>query len=163
MERKIRVLPPEQLMEQLLGLLEDTQAVPLVISGNSMSPFLVHGRDTVYLSKARRPLKRGDMILYRRDSGDYVLHRICKVCDGSYCLVGDAQSVIESGIRPDQVLALVTAVRRKGKLLKPGSFWWTFFEKMWIRLIPFRSGLVAAYARLTGRKGQPGMGEDKHD
>ncbi len=52
--------------------------------------------------------------------------------------------------RPDQVLALVTAVRRREKLLQPGSFWWNFFEKVWIRVIPLRPGIVAAYSALTG-------------
>ena len=52
--------------------------------------------------------------------------------------------------RPDQVLALVTAVRRKEELLQPGSFWWNFFEKVWIRVIPLRPGIVAAYSALTG-------------
>ena len=52
--------------------------------------------------------------------------------------------------RPDQVLALVTAVRRKEKLLQPGSFWWNFFEKVWIRVIPLRPGIAAAYSALTG-------------
>ena len=52
--------------------------------------------------------------------------------------------------RPDQVLALVTAVRRKGKLLQPGSFWWDFFEKVWIRVIPLRPGIAAACSALTG-------------
>lgn len=46
--------------------------------------------------------------------------------------------------------ALVTAVRRKGKLLQPGSFWWNFFEKLWIRVIPLRPGIAAAYSALTG-------------
>lgn len=160
MENNVRVLPPEVLAEQLLGLLEETQSVPLVISGGSMSPFLIHRRDTVYLSKVTRPLKRGDMILYRRDSGAYILHRICRVEGESYCLVGDAQCEIEKGIRRDQVLAVVSAVRRKGKLLKKGSFWWTFFEKVWLRLIPVRPVLVRAYSRLS-RVGS--KGETAHD
>ncbi len=46
--------------------------------------------------------------------------------------------------------ALVTAVRRKEKLLQLGSFWWDFFEKVWIRVIPLRPGIVAAYSALTG-------------
>lgn len=148
MEHKVKVVAPEELMEPLLGLLEETESVPLVISGYSMTPFLVHGRDTVYLSKVNRPLKRGDMILYRRRSGAYILHRIYRVEEDTYTLVGDAQTLLEPGIRPDQVLALVTAVRRKGKLLQRGSFWWDFFEKVWIRMVPLRSKAVAAYSRL---------------
>ena len=46
--------------------------------------------------------------------------------------------------------ALKIAVRRKEKLLQPGSFWWDFFEKVWIRVIPLRPGIVAAYSALTG-------------
>ena len=145
MEHRVRVLPPEVLMEQLLGLLDSAEYVPLNISGSSMTPFLVHSRD-----KVTRPLKKGDMILYRRDNGAYILHRIYRVTPDGYWLVGDAQILIEKGVRPDQVLALVTAVRRKEKLLQPGSFWWNFFEKVWIRVIPLRPGIVAAYSALTG-------------
>lgn len=147
MESRIKIAAPEVLMEPLLELMEET-TVPLVISGSSMTPFLAHGRDTVYLSKVQRPLKRGDMILYRRDSGAYVLHRILKAENGSYTLVGDAQTWLEPGIREEQVLALVTAVRRKGRLLQPGSFWWDFFEKVWIRLIPLRPRILKLYGRL---------------
>ena len=151
MEHNVRVLPPEVLMEQLLDAMEAAETVPLVISGSSMTPFLVHGRDTVYLSKITRPLKKGDMILYRRTGGAYILHRIQAVEGDCYTLVGDAQHILEPGIRREQVLALVTAVRRKGKLLRPGSFWWAFFEKVWLRMIPLRPAVMALYARMTKR------------
>ncbi len=148
MEHKVKVLEPEQLMPQLLEMLEVTEPVPLVISGSSMTPFLVHGRDTVYLSNVRKPLQRGDMVLYRRHSGSYILHRVYRVEKNSYTMVGDAQTQLEPGIRPDQILALVTAVRRKGMLLQKGSFWWDFFEKVWIRMVPLRPAVRKAYARL---------------
>ena len=149
MESKVKVLSPEELSPPLLSLLDETDCVPLVISGSSMTPFLVHGRDTVYLSKVWRSLRKGDMILYRRDSGSYILHRIYRVVENCYTLVGDAQTELEYGIRQDQVLALVCAVRRKGKLLKPGSFWWDFFQHVWIRMVPLRPGIRALYAAVT--------------
>lgn len=149
MKPELKIADPEVLMEPLLAVMEETGTVPLVISGYSMTPFLLHGRDTVYLSKVDRPLKKGDMILFRRDSGAYILHRILKKAeDGTYTLVGDAQTWLEPGIRQDQVLALVTAVRRKGRLLKAGSFWWIFFEKIWIHLIPLRPRILKLYGKL---------------
>jgi len=151
MESKLRIESPDVLMGPLLELVAQGETVPLVISGGSMVPFLVHRRDTVYLSRISRPLKKGDMILYRRQSGDYILHRICAVRGQTYDLVGDAQTVIEPGIRPEQVLALVTAVRRKGRLLEEGSFLWLFFEKVWIRVIPARPGLLGLYRRIFRR------------
>lgn len=152
-EYNVKVADPEQVMEPLLGLLEETDAVPLVISGNSMTPFLVHGRDTVYLSKPEEPFRRGDMLLYRRRNGAYVLHRVYRGDGDCFTMVGDAQTVLEPGICRDQILARVTAVRRKGKLLERGSFWWSFFEKIWIRMVPARPILwriVTGWKRLFG-------------
>lgn len=142
MEHKVRCVPAEELMEDLLALLEQTEPVPLVISGSSMVPFLVHGRDTVFLVKVKRPLKRGDMILYRRRSGQYILHRIYRVEQNTLTLTGDGQGQLEPGIRREQVLALVSAVRRKDKLLKPGNFLWDFYEKVWIRMLRLRPRLL---------------------
>ena len=145
MEKRTRVLPPEALVDDLLAAMQETQAVPLVISGSSMVPFLVHGRDTVYLSKLERTPKRGDMIFYRRDNGTYILHRVFRPGENACDMVGDAQTGIEKGIRRDQMLAIVTAARRKGKLQKPGCFWWEFFGKVWIRLVWLRPVLVRFY------------------
>lgn len=152
MEADLRVLPPEELMEQLLGVLDVAEQVPLVISGSSMYPFLHHRRDTVYLSKVTAPLKAGDMILYRRPSGQYVLHRILRAGKGTYDLLGDRQMVVEPGIRDSQVLAVVTAVRRDGKLLRPGDRVWDFYEKCWISMIRLRPWLIRGYNLLTGHK-----------
>lgn len=152
MENNIRVVAPEELMDDLLGLLDQAEQVPLVISGSSMFPFLHHRRDTVFLSRAAAPLKVGDMILYRRLSGQYVLHRIVRVGQGTYDLLGDRQTVIEPGIRESQVLALVTAVCRDGASLKPGDLLWDFFEKCWIRMIRLRPWVIRGYILLTGKK-----------
>ena len=152
MESELKTVEAEALMASLLELVEQGGTVPLVISGNSMNPFLVHHRDTVYLSKVENPLKKGDMILYRRRSGAYGLHRICKVRQDSFDLVGDAQISIETGIRPDQVLALVTAVRRKGTLLREDSFCWWFFRRVWLCLIPLRQRILNLYGALRRKR-----------
>lgn len=151
MEDNVKVLPPEAAVERLLAIMATGAAAPLVISGYSMSPFLVHGRDTVYLTPPPETLKKGDMILYRRDSGMYVLHRICAVEGNTFTLIGDGQQEKEQGIRKDQILALVTAVRRKGKLLKKGSFWWDFFETVWLNMIPLRPAALKLYGLLKKR------------
>lgn len=148
MEIKKKILPPELLLEEYRRLLrEETQieALPLVISGNSMSPFLIGGRDTVYLSRVTRPIRRGDALLYQRRNGSYVFHRVYKVTEDGCTMIGDAQTVLERGIGPDQIIAIMTGAERKGKLLSPGDLWWEFFEKIWIRMIPLRRPLCAAY------------------
>lgn len=147
----------EQLLEEYRQLLQSgaAEALPLVISGSSMTPFLVHGRDTVYLSALKRPARRGDMLLYRRKSGAYILHRVHRVeRDGTLTMLGDAQTVVEPGIRPEQVLAVVTACVRKGKTEAPDTFWWMFFARIWPRVVPCRQVLRSIYTKgkaLLGR------------
>ena len=92
-----------------------------------------------------RPLRVGDMVFFQRRSGQYVLHRICKVKDGGYYIVGDAQTAIEGPVSREQIFALVTRVQRKGRILAPGDFWWEFFARVWVRLIPLRPLLIRLY------------------
>ena len=153
MQMKRNTFPPEVLLEEYRRILAEepeVAALPLVISGSSMTPFLVHGRDTVYLSRLERPVRRGDMLLYLRDNGRYILHRVWKVePDGTFTIVGDAQTELERGIREDQIIAIVTAAVRKGRRIGPGDFWWEFFEKVWIRMVPLRRFLVRLYSTVT--------------
>lgn len=149
MKTQTKIMQPEVLLEEYRLLLRDdpsVEALPLVITGNSMSPFLIHGRDTVYLSRLTRPVRRGDMLLYQRENGGYVLHRVYKAAPEGLTMIGDAQTELEPGIQPEQVIAIVTRVERKGKTLAPGSFWWTFFEKIWIRIIPLRKAVERLYS-----------------
>ena len=148
----IKLISPEQGMEQLLELLEETREIPLVITGGSMTPFLVPGRDTVYLSKPEDPLRRGDIVFYRRDNGGFVLHRILRIESEGFTMLGDAQTIPEPGIRPDQIRAVATAVRRKGKLLRKGSFWWEFFRVIWLRMVPLRLPVRKVYETIKNRK-----------
>ena len=152
METKRNILPPEVLLEEYRRILAEepeVAALPLVISGSSMTPFLADGRDTVYLARLERPVRRGDMLLYQRIGGQYVLHRVWKAeKDGTFTMVGDAQTELEHGIREAQIIAIVTSVVRKGKSMAPGGFWWEFFEKVWIRMVPLRPLFWRVYSRL---------------
>ena len=152
MQRKLNTLPPEILLEEYRRILAEepeVAALPLVVSGRSMTPFLIDGRDTVYLSRLERPARRGDILLYQRSGGQYVLHRVWKAeKDGTFIMVGDAQTELEPGIREEQIIAVVTRVLRKGKPVVPGSFWWGFFEKVWIRMVPLRPFFWRVYSLL---------------
>ena len=102
-------------MEELYRLLEEqlrNGSARLPVTGSSMSPTFRGGRDLVRLER-REQLHRGDVILYRRDSGQYVLHRLLKVGEEILVCCGDRQ-VEQETIRPHQVLAVVTAFCRKG-------------------------------------------------
>ena len=76
------------------------------------------------------------------------MHRICRVTKEGLYIVGDAQTNIEGPVTPDKVFAVVFKVKRKGKLIGPGNFWWEFFEHIWIRIIPLRPYIMKAWSLL---------------
>ena len=132
----------------LKEMIEQNMDVSIVISGNSMSPFLVNQRDVIYLSKINRKLKKGDLVLYQRLSGQYVVHRIVKVKKSGYYLAGDNQIAIEGPILDKQIFGLVTKVKRKGKWIEAGNFWWEFFEHVWVYLLPWRMISLKIYKKV---------------
>ena len=131
----------------LRELVEQGQEVSMIISGSSMAPFLIHERDSICFKQPERPIRKGDMVFYQRDNGQFVMHRICKVKPEGYYIVGDAQTVIEGPVRENQIFAVITKVKRKGKWMEPGDFWWEFFEHIWIHMIPIRRVLMKSYAK----------------
>ena len=142
----MRRVDTQEYLTILKDLVQQGKEVSLLVSGNSMSPFLIHERDYVYFRKPNRPLKPGDIVFFQRKTGQYIMHRIWKVKPEGLYIVGDAQTVIEGPVAEAQVFAVITRVQRKGKWISPGDFWWEFFEHVWIHIIPFRHVMMRIYA-----------------
>jgi len=137
-----RVVNIYEYMPVLREILEQDKDVSFLITGNSMSPFLVHQRDTIIISKPKEDFKVGDMVFYTRESGQYIMHRVYKV-EGNYLyMVGDAQVEIEGPLPKECVFGIVKKVIRKNKLIDKSNFWFWFFENIWIRIVPFRKIIV---------------------
>lgn len=133
----------------LRGLVEEGREVSLLISGSSMSPFLCHHRDTVWFKAPDRKLRKGDMVFYQRSNGQFVMHRIYAIKKDGYYMVGDAQWEIEGPLDRAQIFAIITKAQRKGKMIGPGDFWWEFFARVWIRVLPLRRELRWLYGKLA--------------
>ena len=145
----MREVDAQEYMAVLRELIEEGHQVSLLISGSSMSPFLIHHRDTIYFKKPDRELKVGDMVFYRRGNGKYIMHRIRRIRPEGFYMIGDAQTEIEGPLQREQIFGLITAVERKGKLIQPGDFWWEFFAKVWLRIIPLRRLIQRIYQVLS--------------
>ncbi len=85
--------------------------------GTSMNPLLISGRDKVLIKKVERSLKKGDVALYKRSSGEYVLHRIMRVKNGSYAFCGDNQFVLEKGVLKSQILGVCVGYFKEDKYI----------------------------------------------
>lgn len=69
--------------------LEESGRAVISTTGVSMEPLLHHRKSSVVLVKPDRPLKKNDVVLFRRNE-EYVLHRIIRrLPDGRYRIKGD--------------------------------------------------------------------------
>ena len=139
-----RTLDTKCFLDTVCELLQQGQTnVTVPVTGGSMVPFL-HNGDTVYLNAPDKKLKKGDVVLYTRSNGDYVLHRIRKVNrDGSFIMVGDAQQFLEHVPSRDRICGIAVAAHHRGKTVTPHSFHWWFYRHVWLWLLPWRYRLMA--------------------
>jgi len=122
-------------------------------AGNSMLPMLRDRQDKIILVTPPEKLKKYDIPLYRRENGQFVLHRVVVVKKDGYALCGDHQWQVEYGVRHDQVIAVVKAFYRGEKYVDcSASQVYRLYCMIWTRLFParqlfFRLQSLAARAR----------------
>lgn len=110
--------------------------------GRSMKPMLSGGRDKIVLVKPVFPLKKYDLPLYVRKSGQIVLHRVIKSEKTEngyvYTMRGDNTYINEPDIREEQIAAVVSRFCRKGKWYDVNSNMYKLYVRVWNCIFPFR-------------------------
>lgn len=146
-----RTVDTKEYLDMVCALLREGQReVPVPVKGVSMRPFL-QDQDMVYLNPIREPVRPGDIVLYLRRSGQYILHRVCKSNpDGSFLMLGDSQLEKEP-VAADQLLAKVSFVRLGAKEVRPGSLHWWLFAHLWRWLAPVRGPILRAWNLFRGK------------
>lgn len=147
---EITPIPMEELAELLSLQLESGGVTRLVVTGSSMYPTLRHRKDAVYLRPVERDLKRGDLILYRRANGQFVLHRIVtRPKKDTFFCSGDNQWQKEKVVT-SQVIAVTDGFVRKGKIYREDNPGYRVWVGVWLFLFPVRRP-VLALRRCLGR------------
>ena len=134
--------------------IERTRKLVYTNVGDSMMPLIKQGRDLLIIEKPDGRLKRYDIPLYKRDSGQYVLHRVLKVRENDYVICGDNRYCKEYGITDRHIIGVLTSVVRDGKELDFGSFGYRLYVFLWCGLFPVRAFIlrIKHYAkRITGK------------
>lgn len=129
-------------------LFEKGVIVPLRVTGTSMLPLLRPGKSIVWLEGIGEKVRRGDILLFRRKNGAFVLHRVRKILpDGKLVMNGDAQSWCEVIGRES-----VKAVARRidiGKIsFRADGFLMTLYRLLWTPTYPVRGTLLRFAARV---------------
>ena len=87
--------------------------------GVSMLPLLKEGRDVFTVKKKTLcRCKKNDVVLYRKSQTVYVLHRVIKVRENDYVIMGDNCTTAETGITDNDIVAVMVSFIHKGKSYK---------------------------------------------
>lgn len=119
--------------------------------GDSMMPLIKQGRDLLVIKPVHGRLKKYDVPLYKRDSGQYVLHRILEVRRHDYVICGDNRWVKEYGITDRHIIGVLTAVVRDGKELSVTDRKYRLYVHLWCDLFPVRAFIVHGVSWLKRR------------
>ncbi len=78
----------------------------------------------------------GDIVFCRIPSARgerYILHRISRITDDGFYMIGDAQNVCEGPFPESCVFGVAVSVVRRGKTVTPESLVWKFYSGPWLR------------------------------
>jgi len=129
---KILEAPVCSLLEFAGILFDQGKSVRLTVTGSSMQPFLRPHIDSVELVQLDlSTVKTGDIALFRRGNGEFVLHRIYSIQENHYFFTGDAQTFIEGPIEANQIIARVTTIWRGQKNISASNTALRVAAKTW--------------------------------
>ncbi len=142
-------------LEAVAATLAEGSAAEITVVGSSMYPLFRSGRDSVCLRPISAAPKIGDIILYRRKNGKYVMHRIVgKNADG-FILAGDNQMQKEYAVTADMVIARADTIIRStdngDKRIPVTALWYRVYTLLWTRMFfarPFFAKCIKAAARV---------------
>lgn len=119
--------------------------------GDSMMPFIRQGRDVLVISRAEGRLKRYDIPLYKRDSGQYVLHRILKVRKNDYIICGDNRCIREYGITDRHIIGVLTGIIRDGREIPLTDRKYRIYVHLWCDFFTLRAFIIRIWHFLKRR------------
>lgn len=127
--------------KDLVQLLTAGKTVEIMPQGNSMYPLLIPGRDRVVLApfiRQHEKIRRGDVLLFRREQSILVLHRVCRVGKDGVYFVGDNQRVVEGPIPTHQIVGRAVAFVRRGRRISIHHPLYVIATGAWLLFLPLR-------------------------
>ena len=115
------------------------------IAGTSMMPLLKEGRDRVELEPcSQERLKKGNVVLYKKNDGTLVLHRIIKTENGEFFTVlGDHQFKNAERVNKNQIIAVACGFFIKGRSVNEKTRWYRLYKKLWLCNLNVRRIILA--------------------
>lgn len=137
------------------ALLEQGEVIQIHPQGYSMYPLFRSGKDEAVIGKADvSRLRRGDVVLYRRENSILVLHRIWAKKPEGFYMIGDNQMEVEGPLKPGQIKGILLAFIRNGRKISTNNICYIIIGRLWMAAKPLRG--IVRKIRQRCRKAEDG-------
>ena len=135
------------------NLVEQTQSIKEILDtygkytgltmGTSMEPLIHEQQDNIIVVKNKGRLKKYDVAVYVTQQGKYIMHRVVKVCDDHYVIVGD-NLLKKEYVTDDMICGVLVGFYKKGKkyIDCTSSKKYMIYSKIWVALLPIRHAIL---------------------
>ncbi len=110
-------------------LLRNGEVVGISTKGNSMLPLMKGGKTQVIVEPVNRELSIGEMPVYMRKDGAYILHRVVDMDENYYYIRGDNCVTLER-VPKGNVLGVATELRRNGRIIRPTDWHYRLYVRI---------------------------------
>lgn len=107
--------------------------------GTSMEPLIHHQKDNIVVVKPKQRLKKYDIPVYVTKSGKYIMHRVVKVYDDHYIIVGD-NLYRKEYVTDEMIVGVLKGFYKNGRKyidLEKNKFY-KFYSRVWVAFLPVR-------------------------
>ena len=128
------------MQEKSLNEIIDTAGIYTGLTmGTSMQPLIHHQKDNIIVVKNKDRLKKYDVPVYVTPKGKYIMHRIVKVCDDHYVIIGDNRLEKEY-VTDDMICGVLVGFYKNGKHYVDcqKSVLYKIYSRVWVALYPLR-------------------------
>ena len=121
-------------MNHIERCIEELGCAVVPTEGTSMLPLLKEGKTLVEVeAKKTKQFKKGEVVLYRKNDGTLVLHRIVKAESGDvYTVLGDHQYKNAEQVNKEQILAVMTGFITNGRHVDEKTRWYRIYKRIWV-------------------------------
>ena len=117
--------------------------------GHSMLPLLREERDLMVIQKGTGEYRKYDAVLFQRNDGELVLHRVLRI-EPERCRIQGDNTFYSELVRKEQILGKLTQILRNGKIISTSDKKYRLFVRLWWAVYPLRR-LAARLRGCIGR------------
>lgn len=137
-------------IEQWIALCQEGlyNTVKIPLHGVSMQPLVRKDRDLVTVAPMTRSIQKGDVVLFHRADGAWVVHRVLSCEKEKVQTLGDGCLCPDAPIHKNEVYGLIIKVERGSHCFSIDKKFWRQLGIVWMELLPLRRGCAFLYRGL---------------